>query len=138
MLNCPFCELSNKTRTIAENKFARVIFSNPRLTEGHLLVTPKRHVEQPWTLEPNEREDIFELIDKYQKILAEQVGTGCDVRQNYRPFIDQGQLKVNHLHYHLIPRTLEDEIYLKTQIFERDIFKDLSAEEITMITKSID
>lgn len=129
MATCPFCNL-DKSRVISENDHAKVIFSNPRLTRGHLLVIPKRHVEQPWDTRADERKAIFEFIDKYQKILAEKLGTGCDVRQNYRPFLEQGRLKVNHLHYHLIPRIFEDELYEKSQIHEKDIFADLAENEI--------
>lgn len=127
---CPFCD-TGSSRVIAENGHAKVIFSNPRLAKGHLLVIPKRHIEQPWDTKKNEREAIFEFIDRYQKILAEKLSTGCDVRQNYRPFLEQGRLKVNHLHYHLIPRVFEDEIYKKSQIHEKDIFIDLQDSEIT-------
>jgi len=56
---------------------------------------------------------VWKMIKKYQKILAERVGAGCDVRENFRPFLKQGRLKVDHLHWHLIPRTYEDEIYRK-------------------------
>ena len=129
MTLCPFCDLAN-SRIIAENDYAKVIFSNPRLTKGHLLVIPKRHIEQPWSIKKSEREAIFEFIDKYQKLLAKRLGTGCDVRQNYRPFLEQGRLKVNHLHYHLIPRVFEDELYEKSQIYEKDIFVKLKESEI--------
>lgn len=125
MSNCPFCEPSLSDRTIEQNQTAKIFFSNPRLTKGHLLVSPQRHVEEPWQLTEAEITDVFSLIHKYQKLLAEKIGTGCDVKQNYRPFLKQGRLKVNHVHFHLIPRTFEDEIFEKSQQFEAAIFQDL-------------
>ena len=50
---------------------------------------------------------------------------GCDIKQNYRPFQKQTKLKVNHLHIHLQPRELFDNLYEKSQIFEKEIFSDL-------------
>lgn len=87
MKDCPFCEASLIARTIEENKSAHIFFSNPRLTKGHLLVSPKRHIEEPWKLSKNEISDVFTLVHKYQKLLAEKLGTGCDIKQNYRPFL---------------------------------------------------
>lgn len=115
--------------TIEENETAHVFFSNPRLTKGHLLVVPNRHVEKPWELTTTEIKDIFALVHKYQKLLAEKIGTGCDVRQNYRPFLPESELKIDHIHFHLIPRTLKDEIFEVSQQFEPDLFKDLSDKE---------
>jgi diadenosine tetraphosphate (Ap4A) HIT family hydrolase len=130
MDKCPFCDDKIRERMIQESDNARVFFSNPRLTKGHLLVTPKRHVEQPWQLTDQELKEIFTHIHQLQMRLSETLGTGCDIRQNYRPFIQQGRLKVDHLHFHLIPRTLKDELYEKSMIFETEIFKKLSNAEI--------
>jgi len=46
-MECPFCNInSEKTRILKDGNFTRVVFSNPRLMPGHLLVIPKRHVEK--------------------------------------------------------------------------------------------
>ncbi len=126
-LECPFCGCEE--RVLDENELAFVFASNPRLVFGHLLVVPKRHVVEPWDLSDNEMVAVWNLIKKYQRLLAERVGDGCDVRENYRPFLKQGRLKVDHLHWHLIPRTNEDEIYLKSQIGETGLFVGTNEEE---------
>lgn len=126
---CPFCKASVEKYTVAEGEYARVIFSNPRVVRGHLLVTPKRHVEQPWLLTADEITEIFAHIKIFQKRLAEILGTGCDLRQNYRPFLPQSRLKVDHIHYHLIPRYNEDELYTRVQIFEKELFLELGDNE---------
>lgn len=100
-------------RLLDESELVKVIFSNPHLTGGHLLVIPRRHVEEPWNLTADEQNEVFRLTTKYQQRLASTLGTGCDVRQNYRPFLVQGRLKIDYIHYHLIPRVFEDEIYEK-------------------------
>ena len=52
MRECPFCELG--TRVLDENELACCFASDPCLCFGHLLVVPKRHIEQPWELSESE------------------------------------------------------------------------------------
>lgn len=133
-LDCPFCEA--KDRVLKENEHAFVLLSNPSKVRGHALVIPKRHVEEPWKLTAEERRDIFELLDDVtQKLVAGGLGDGVDIRQNYRPFIVQNRLKVDHVHYHAIPRTSEDYIYQISEKFETDLFADLDASESKEVTK---
>jgi diadenosine tetraphosphate (Ap4A) HIT family hydrolase len=130
-MECPFCNINlEKTRILKDGKFVRVIFSNPCLMSGHLLVIPKRHAEKISDLNKNEQEELFKTIVEFQEKILDKVASGCDIRQNYRPFQKQDRLKINHLHFHLYPRELFDELYKKCQIFEKNIFKDLSLEEL--------
>lgn len=131
--DCPFCQPEG--RVVKENEAAQVILSNPRKVPGHMLVVPKRHVEKPWELTDNERKDIFEHIDFIEQRIIGKLGDGCDVRQNYRPFMKQSQLKVNHVHFHVIPRSLEDYIYSVSEKFETDLFAALDDKEAAEVTK---
>lgn len=129
--SCPFCEINPiRNRTLQESEHVRVIFSNPRLMKGHLLVIPKRHVEQPWELTEVELKEIFSHIHGLQQKISSTLGTGCDIRQSYRPFMKQGRLKVDHLHFHLLPRTFQDDLYEKSMKYETDIFSELPPKEI--------
>jgi len=135
-MECPFCNInSEKTRIVKEKEFVRVIFSNPRLAPGHLLIVPKRHVEKTSELNAEEQKELFETVIEFQEKILSKVSSGCDIRQNYRPFIPQGRLKVDHLHYHLIPREFKDEIYEKCGKFQDRVFKDLSPEELDKMLK---
>ena len=127
MKNCPFCNPTQ--RVIRENQLASVILSNPRKVPGHFLVIPRRHVEKPWELTKEEITAIFDLIFLIQKRISEKLAEGCDVRQNYRPFLKQSKLKIDHIHYHVIPRNFEDPIYAKVEKHETDLFEDLSDSE---------
>lgn len=130
MIDCPFCNIDRlKTLTLQESDNVRVVLSTPRLMKGHLLVIPKRHVEQPWDLSETELKEVFLHIHELQKCISETLGTGCDIRQNYRPFMKQGRLKVDHLHFHLLPRTFKDDLYERSMKYETDIFADLSKDE---------
>jgi histidine triad (HIT) family protein len=136
MNNCPFCEENSSINPILlETNLTKVIFSNPRLVMGHLLIVPKRHVTKPWDLTPAERNDIFNLIYKLQKWLSETMGDGCDLRENYRPFLPQDELKVDHIHYHLIPRRDNDNIYYIGEVHERNLFTELPDNEAEKIKK---
>jgi len=135
-MDCPFCNINKeKTRIIKQGRYCYVCFSNPRLMEGHLLVISKRHVEKISELSKEEKEELFNLVIEYQEKILKNIAKGCDVRQNYRPFQIQDKLKLDHLHIHLQPRKFEDELYQKSQISEKDIFKSLTQEEINKITK---
>ncbi len=137
-MNCPFCDIiSEKTRVLEEKNYVRVIFSNPRLMKGHLLIVPKRHVEKISELDDYEQQELFKTIIEYQEKILSQIASGCDIRQNYRPFQEQSNLKLNHMHIHLQPRELFDELYEKCQIYEGDVFKELSKEEIEDISKKL-
>ncbi len=135
-MDCPFCNInSEKTRILKNGNFVRVIFSNPCLMPGHLLIVPKRHVEKISDLNEEEQQELFKMIIEFQEKILSKVSSGCDIRINYRPFQKQDGLKVNHLHIHLHPRELFDELYEKCQIFEKDVFKDLSIEELDKMFK---
>ena len=117
-----------------------MILSNPLKVENHLLVIPKRHVEMPWELTDVERVDIFSLINAIEPHLVKKYG-GCDVRQNCRPFMEQSRYKVNHVHFHLIPRSRNDALYERVEKYETDIFRDASTsdmEHAAVFIKEID
>lgn len=131
--NCPFCSPSE--RILKENEHAQLILSNPRKVPGHFLVVPKRHVEKPWELESAELQGIFELIFFVEQKIIGKLGDGCDIRQNYRPFMKQNDLKVDHLVFHVIPRSLDDYIYTISEKFETELFADLDDVERDAVSK---
>lgn len=138
MQDCPFCNPEELKRSLKENEHARVMLSDPRKVPGHFLVIPKRHVEKPWELSDEETHSIFELIKFVQQRIVGKLGDGCDVRQNYRPFMKQSKLKLDHVHYHVIPRTNEDYIYRVSEKFETDLFAELDDFEREEVAKLLD
>jgi diadenosine tetraphosphate (Ap4A) HIT family hydrolase len=134
--DCPFCQ--PKERVLKSNKYAQVLLSNPRKTAGHFLVMPKRHVEKPWQLTGDELNDIFDLIFFLEQKIIGKLGDGCDVRQNYRPFMKQGRLKIDHVHFHVIPRYYQDYIYQVAEKYETDLFTELDESEAGEVAKLLD
>jgi diadenosine tetraphosphate (Ap4A) HIT family hydrolase len=130
-MECPFCKINlSRTKILKEGKSARVIFSNPRLMPYHILIVPKRHIEKISELTKEELNEIIDLIIKFEEKILSRISKGCDIRQNYRPFQQQNSLKVNHIHFHLQPRELYDELYKKCQINEVDIFKVVDLKDL--------
>jgi len=132
MNDCPFCEIirgESSERILTKGEYVFTVLSNPRLVPGHLLVIPKRHIEKPSELTAVERKELLETVIAFQEKILQQVASGCDIRQNCRPFLPQSRLKINHLHFHLLPREFEDDLYSKCMVHERAIFQDLPQEE---------
>lgn len=128
---CPFCQINTEhNRVVRSSKLSTVFLSNPRLIEGHTLVIPSRHVEDPRQLSNEELLDIFANITFVEnKLLASPLADGCDIRQHFRPFIPQGNIKIDHVHFHVLPRKFEDALHQASTKFELDLFKSLSDEE---------
>jgi diadenosine tetraphosphate (Ap4A) HIT family hydrolase len=133
VIDCPFCE--PQERVLKDNASAQVMLSDPRKVPGHLLVMPKRHVEKPWDMTEQEVQDVFELIFFVERRLIGQLGDGCDIRQAYRPFLHQDALKVNHLTFHVIPRTKDDYLYSVAERYEQDLFAELDDLEREAVIK---
>ncbi len=134
-MNCPFCNIKPGEKILKNGKNILVILSNPRLMPGHVLVIPKKHVLKPSEMDEETRKELLNTIIEYQEKITSQLSKGCDIRQNYRPFLKQDHIKVDHVHFHLLPREFEDELYQKTQISEREIFKGLNDEEKEKFSK---
>jgi len=112
--SCPFCDPDRKI--VLEKKFAFAVFDQFPVSEGHCLILPKRHVSEIVSLKPfvrgitslNEFEyqDCFNLIREMIKRL-EGSGTiaGFNIGANLGHAAGQ---TIDHLHFHVIPRTLGD------------------------------
>lgn len=131
---CPFCTVDAiKTRIIKETQNIRVVFSNPRMVSGHLLVIPKRHIERLSELNSAERKELFDTAIEFQELILSRFAKGCDLSQHCRPFLPESEVKVNHMHLHLRPREFEDELFQKCQKFEKDMWKKLSDDEFEKV-----
>ena len=128
---CPFCTTAKQEgRILKDGQYAYVILSNPRLVAGHLLVIPKRHIEgKLQDLSKEEQDEILGFLVEFQAKILEKLASGCEIRQNYKPFIESSRTHVNHLHFHLYPREDKDEIYEKIDSNRDLIFKEISEEE---------
>lgn len=126
---CTFCTIINEEteRIVAYRPHCYALLSDPRLVPGHLLVIPRRHVERPSEMTTEERGDLFDTLLFFQDKILSTAG-GCDIRQHCKPFLPESRLKVNHVHFHLLPRELNDALHEKTKQSD-ELFMDLSDSE---------
>ena len=134
---CVFCNI-NGERILRETKNIFTILSDPYLLKGHCLVIPKKHYENisqvpDWLLL-----ELMKEVKGIEQALLDKFGaSGCDIRQHYRPFQKESNLKVNHLHFHVIPRGFEDELYQKSMIYEKNVFKKLDEKTFEEVIKKL-
>jgi diadenosine tetraphosphate (Ap4A) HIT family hydrolase len=128
---CPFCTSAREEdRILKEGNYAYVIFSNPRLMPGHLLVIPKRHIDgRIEDLSSEERNEIFYFLSEFQAKILDTIASGCDIRQNFKPYVKNSRTHVNHMHWHLQPREFKDVIYEKADVYRDPLYVNLSDEE---------
>ena len=125
MGQCVFCNY-DKSKAIRESENSFTILSDPYLLKGHCLVVPKNHYENILEVPEDILIELIKEVKEVERLLLERFGaSGADIRQNYRPFQKENDLKVNHLHFHIIPREFEDELYKESMVYEKYVFKEL-------------
>jgi ATP adenylyltransferase len=84
-----------------------VIMNRYPYSNGHLLVSPLRHVSLPSELEPIEQDELHRLLVQSVDILSELFATdGCNVGMNLGRAAGAGI--DDHIHYHIVPRWFGD------------------------------
>jgi len=79
--------------------------------KGHVIVIPRAHIENMYTLPPDLAADIHEAAKRVA--LAMKAVYGCDgisTRQHNEP---DGSQEVWHYHLHVFPRYAGDELYAR-------------------------
>lgn len=80
-----------------------------QVTKGHTLVIPKKHVANLYEMTPDVAKPLFEALPKVAEALKSALNPiGLNLINNN----DKPLQSVFHLHFHLIPRFLEDGLYL--------------------------
>lgn len=100
-MNCLFCNI-DKNRIIKENETAVAIYDNFPVNKGHMLIIPKRHIDNYFETEDSDREGLWQLVDECKDFLDVEFNPdGYNVGINCGHAAGQ---TVMHLHIHLIPR----------------------------------
>lgn len=105
---CLFCDRNNKEKNtvILENEHAYVRWDNFPVSNGHLEVVPKEHVQTFFDLTDEQAAAIFDLLKQAKAIVEEKYSPDA-----YNLGINDGEAAgrtVHHLHIHLIPRYVGD------------------------------
>ena len=101
MKDCVFCQPENLD-IIAENDLARAFYDACPVNKGHMLIIPKRHVEDYFAASAEEQAAMSRLIKEVKVLLDQQFSPdGYNIGANCGHFAGQ---TVFHYHLHLIPR----------------------------------
>lgn len=103
--HCPFCdeEVLQKQK-ILDGKEVILLYCLTPLTEGNVLVIPKRHVEGFENLTSSEMEEIRSMIGKLPSVFQKTYGT-TDYFIMQKNGILAGQSE-SHLHFHVFPTAI--------------------------------
>ena len=105
MEDCIFCKIVKNeipsTKIYEDDKFLSFLDIEP-VSDGHLLVIPKRHIIWMQDADDETIANIFKLTKKL--MLAVRGGIKCDYVQ-----INVSGEEVPHFHIHLIPRYFNDQ-----------------------------
>ncbi|MGV8141424.1 MAG: HIT family protein [Candidatus Woesearchaeota archaeon] len=135
--SCRFCKINpDRNKIVKRFNHCYVLLSNPRIVEGQVLIIPNRHVERISQLKDDELLEMMRVLNEYcDRIL--KFADGYMIKNNYMPFLEESERKVNHLHIHIIPRYYHDELYTKAMIHEDKLFKALTDKEYDKFMKRI-
>lgn len=101
MTDCVFCN-REALDVVAENDLAFAFYDACPVSEGHLLVIPKRHVENYFDASAEEHYAIRELIFQLKEFLDQKYNPDAyNIGANIGHYAGQ---TVFHFHMHIIPR----------------------------------
>jgi diadenosine tetraphosphate (Ap4A) HIT family hydrolase len=103
-VDCPFCRIDRAL--VAESELS-VAFPDARpISPGHTLVVPRRHVASYFDCTPEEKADLWRLVDRVRAlVVADRRPDGFNVGLNQGAAAGQ---TVFHAHVHVIPRYAGD------------------------------
>lgn len=101
--DCPFCYGNSKDRIVEEFESVFVIKDQFPVSDGHLLIIPKRHAVDYFSLTESEKRDADRLLQMCRKRIIENDGTVTGFNVGMNSGESAGQT-VFHCHIHLIPR----------------------------------
>lgn len=104
---CLFCMLACSDQVQDEQGSCVAILDTFPVTQGHMLIIPRRHAQDYFSLTQQEKADADILLQRLKKTIQQQdpsvTGFNIGVNNGY----DAGQT-IFHAHIHLIPRRKGD------------------------------
>ena len=101
MNECVFCTLP-ETVNLVENELARAFYDKYPVSEGHVLIVPKKHASSFFDATAEEMASVGDLLTKVKELLDERFHPdGYNVGANVGTAAGQ---TVFHWHIHVIPR----------------------------------
>jgi histidine triad (HIT) family protein len=108
---CTFCGIAAGDRpaeVIFEDEQVMAFMDALPMTRGHMLLIPKRHVRDLYTLEHADAAPLLMTASRLSRRIIGALGAqGVNVLNNNGAAADQSQF---HVHFHLIPRYGNDRL----------------------------
>ena len=99
---CPFCNPESGREIILENDLAYAMYDKFPVSNGHLLIIPKRHCADYFELTKEEQTSCWEIVNELKTILIEKYHPdGFNIGINVNEVAGQ---TIPHVHIHFIPR----------------------------------
>ena len=111
MEECLFCKWKNeKEKIVLENDYAFARYDEFPVNKGHMLFMTKRHVKDFFETSLEEKNAIFELVEKAKEIIDNEYHPdGYNIGMNCGKAAGQS---VMHFHIHVIPRYSNDDLVI--------------------------
>ena len=108
--NCIFCKIARKdlpAKIVYENEAVLAFLDISPISDGHTIVIPKNHYLNIESIPVEELNKTIEVVKYIATLIHNRLNIdGYNILQNN--FLAAGQV-VNHFHFHIIPRRLNDE-----------------------------
>jgi len=103
---CPFCAPESGRELLTESATCYAMLDKYRVSPGHALVIPKKHVADYFDLSAHTKTALWLMVDRVKDLLSERFHPdGFNVGINVGAAAGQ---TVPHVHIHLIPRYAGD------------------------------
>lgn len=138
--DCNFCHIdeTQSDKIVNRGKGFISFFSNPRFRRNHLLVIPEYHYTDPYDIDA----DLLGKIVREAESIAHVIdyGYGTVVTQKSQPRQIENGIKMDHVHFHVWPRTKQDEkngiVIPAPQSFD-DFYRPSTEREILELNEDI-
>lgn len=111
--DCIFCKIIKgeiPSFTVYEDETFKVILDRFPAAQGHVLIIPKEHYSDMFSLPEEVAAKVYSLAQKVAAHIKKEVGAeGINIVQNNGEAAGQS---VHHFHLHIIPRKMGDGIVL--------------------------
>lgn len=112
--DCIFCKIANgeiPANALYEDDLVKVIFDLSPASEGHVLILPKSHYDDVYSLDDDTAAHIFKVAVKIANAMKKSLNIdGLNIVQNNGEAAGQ---TVFHFHMHIISRYTDDTVNIK-------------------------
>lgn len=132
-MDCIFCKILNGeipcNKVFEDENFIAILDAFPA-NEGHTLVIPKKHYKDIFEIDESTLKEGYALARKIALAIKEGLGIqDINILQNNGATAGQS---VSHFHIHVIPRKVDDNVVIKSEVVE---IEKLRVEDIKNIIK---